>query len=72
MSHTPFIVAAAFATALMAHSSIFPDISGLEAEGELRGTEAFVPLADKAAKAPRTQEEPVSAWMAETGFLSLD
>ena len=35
MQHTPFLVAAAFATALMGHTGQLPDFSGLDAVGEL-------------------------------------
>ena len=40
MQRTPFLVAAAFATALMGHAGELPDFSGLDTDGDGRISEA--------------------------------
>lgn len=68
-SHTPFLVAAAFATALMGHSGALPDFSGFDSDSEIRGSVASMRTAQSASNAVPASQPEGAAWMAETGFF---
>ena len=56
MQHTPFLVAAAFATALMGHTGQLPDFSGLDAVGEVEASEA----PEAISRSPGDREAPTT------------
>lgn len=70
MTHTPFLVAAAFATALMGHSGALPDFSGFDSDSEIRG--AMMPArAARAAVVSTSAALPAEAdGLTETGLFA--
>ncbi|MGB3625933.1 MAG: hypothetical protein WA989_08890 [Henriciella sp.] len=69
-SHTPFLVAAAFATALMGHSGALPDFSGLDSDSEIRGSMTVVKGARSASLALNSGQLEAADWMSETGLIA--
>ncbi|MEQ9315319.1 MAG: hypothetical protein RLN72_05660 [Henriciella sp.] len=69
-THTPFLVAAAFATALMGHSGALPDFSGFDSDSEIRGSMTSVRAA-RAVAVSSGPALPVEAdGLAETGLFA--
>lgn len=66
MQHTPFLVAAAFATALMGHTGQLPDFSGLDAVGEAEASDVETRSSGEGETAEKRSVEAVA-----TSFRTL-